>query len=102
MFGDFDLNSLMQQAQKLQDDMERAQQELSEKEFTASAGGNLVTVKINGRGELQQVDIKPEAWDPEDTETLSALIVAAFRAAKSDADSAMAAAMPEIPQIPGM
>ncbi|AQP49036.1 nucleoid-associated protein [Tessaracoccus aquimaris] len=102
MFGDFDLNALMQQAQKLQDDMERAQSELSEKEFTASAGGDLVTVTMNGKGELLQVAISPDACDPDDTETLSALIIAAFRSAKAQADAAMAAAMPEMPQIPGM
>lgn len=102
MFGDFDLNALMQQAQKLQADMERAQSELSEKEFTASAGGDLVTVTMNGKGELLQVAISPDACDPDDTETLSALIIAAFRSAKGQADAAMAAAMPEMPQIPGM
>lgn len=102
MFGDFDLNSLMQQAQKMQDDLERAQAELADKEYTASAGGDLVSVKISGKGDLLSVDIKPEAWDPEDPETLSALIVAAFRAAKSEADAAMAAALPEMPQLPGM
>ncbi|SHJ23191.1 hypothetical protein SAMN02745244_02015 [Tessaracoccus bendigoensis DSM 12906] len=102
MFGDFDLNSLMQQAQKLQEDVERAQRELESKEFEASAGGDLVSVRINGRGELQHVGISPEAWDPEDPDTLSALIIAAFRAAKSEADGAMAAAMPDLPQLPGM
>lgn len=102
MFGDFDLNALMQQAQKMQDDVERAQRELAETQFEASAGGDLVTVRINGKGELQHLDIKPEAWDPEDPDTLSALIIAAFRAAKSEADAAMAAAMPDLPQIPGL
>lgn len=66
MFGDFDLNSLMQQAQKMQDDLERAQAELADKEYTASAGGDLVSVKLSGKGDLLSVDIKPEAWDPED------------------------------------
>ena len=80
MFGDFDLNSLMQQAQKMQDDLERAQAELADKEYTASAGGDLVSVKLSGKGDLLSVDIKPEAWDPEDPETLSAQFVAAFRA----------------------
>lgn len=100
MFGDFDINALMQQAQQLQQDMERAQADLATQEFSASAGGDLVSVTLNGKGELQAVDIKPEAWDPEDTETLSALIIAAFRAAKSQADSALAAAMPAMPQMP--
>ena len=101
MFGDFDINSLMQQAQQLQADLERAQEELATKSVSAWAGGELVTVVLNGKGELQEVTIKPEAMDPDDTETLSALIIAAYRAAKSDADGAMSAAMPQIPQVPG-
>lgn len=102
MFGDFDINALMAQAQQLQEDLTRAQAELAEKTFTASAGGGLVTVAISGGGDLERVDIKPEAWDPEDPETLSALIIAAFRAAKAEADSATAAAMPDLPSMPPM
>lgn len=102
MFGDFDLNALMEQAQKMTADLERVQDELQAKEFSASAGGELVTVRINGKGDLLAVDIAAEACDPDDTETLSALIVAAFRAAKAQADAAMAEALPDMPQIPGM
>lgn len=102
MFGDFDINALMQQAQKLQEDLQRAQEEISAKSFSASSGGDLVTVTLTGKGELDAVEIKPEACDPDDTETLSALIIAAYRAAKSDADAAMEAAMPEMPGMPDM
>lgn len=101
MFGDFDINALMQQAQQLQEDLERAQRELGEKTFSAEAGGDLVAVTVNGKGELTGLTIQPEACDPDDTETLAALIVAAYRAAKSEADGAMAAAMPDMPAIPG-
>ena len=101
MFGDFDINALMQQAQQLQADLEKAQADLAEQSFTASAGGDLVTAVVNGKGELDELTIKPEALDPDDPETLSALVIAAYRSAKSQADSAMAAAMPEMPQIPG-
>lgn len=102
MFGDFDLNALMEQAQKMTADLERVQDELQAKEFSASAGGELVTARINGKGDLLSLDISAEACDPEDTETLSALIVAAFRAAKAQADAAMSEALPDMPQIPGM
>ena len=102
MFGDFDINALMQQAQQLQDDLARAQAELAEKTFTASAGGGLVTLALTGAGDIERLDITPEAWDPEDPETLSALIIAAFRAAKSEADAATAAAMPDLPSMPPM
>ena len=104
MFGEqgFDMNALLAQAQAMQSQIQRAQDELAAKQVRGSAGGDLVEVTVNGAGELLAVDIKPEAWDPEDPETLSALIVAAFRAAKSEADAAMAAALPEMPQLPGM
>lgn len=102
MFGDFDFGALMQQAQQMQEDLERAQADLAQQSFTAQAGGDLVSVTLNGKGELTDVAIKPEACDPEDTETLAALIVAASRAARAQADAAMAAAMPEMPQIPGL
>lgn len=85
----------------MQEDLERAQADLAQQSFTAQAGGDLVSVTLNGKGELTDV-IKPEACDPEDTETLAALIVAASRAARAQADAAMAAAMPEMPQIPGL
>ncbi|MFT3887958.1 MAG: YbaB/EbfC family nucleoid-associated protein [Arachnia sp.] len=102
MFGDFDLAGLMQQAQQMQEDLERAQEDLARQSFTAQAGGDLVTVTLSGKGDLTDVVIKPEACDPEDPETLSALIVAAFRAAKGQADAAVAAAMPQLPQLPGL
>ena len=101
MFGDFDLNSLMQQAQQLQADMERAQEEVLSKTFTASSGGDLVSVVLSGKGDLQELTIKPEAVDPDDTETLADLIIAAYRSAGEEADDAMKEAMPNVPQIPG-
>lgn len=98
MFGDgFDMNALMQQAQKLQEDMARAQEEMSSRTFTASAGGDLVSVTLTGQGEMQSITIKPEA--AEDVETLQDLILAAFRSAKSDADQAL---METMPQMPGL
>ena len=81
-----DLQHLVLQAQKLQDDMARAQQQLAEAEVTGTAGGGLVTATVNGAGELLALEIKPEAVDPSDTETLADLIVAAVRDAKRSAD----------------
>lgn len=102
MFGDFDINALLQQAAKLQEDLQQAQDELADARFTGSAGGGVVSVVVTGKGDLEQVDLQPEVVDPEDTETLSALIVAAFRAAKAEADAAAAAVMPDMPQMPPM
>lgn len=98
MFGDgFDMNALMQQAQKLQEDMARAQEEMASRTFTASAGGDLVSVTLTGKGDLEAVDIKPEA--AEDLEALQDLILAAFRSAKEEMDQALVASMPQVPGL---
>lgn len=102
MFEGLDMNALMEQAQKLQADMLKAQQEQAAKTFEGDAGGGLVKVTVSGSGELTDVQIKPEACDADDTETLAALIIAAFRTAKEQADDAMKAGMPDMPQMPGM
>lgn len=79
----FDMEALMQQAAQMQDQMQQAQEELANAEFTGSAGGDLVTIKMAGTGEVFSVAIKPEACDPEDTESLADLVVAAFRDAQT-------------------
>jgi len=95
----FDMNALLAQAQQMQEQMLAARDNLASKEFEATAGGGLVAVKLNGLGEMLDVTIAPAACDPEDTESLSALIVAAFRSARQQVESAAASATP---QIPGM
>lgn len=98
MFGEgFDMNALMQQAQKLQEDMAKAQEDMASKSFTASAGGDLVSVTLNGQGLLTALSIKEEAT--EDVETLQDLIIAAFRSAKADADQALVESMPQVPGL---
>ncbi len=83
MFPDgFDIGSLLQQAQQIQ----QAQHELGERRVTGSAGGNLVTATVTGLGELVDLKIAPEAVDPQDTETLSDLVIAAIHAANEEAD----------------
>ena len=81
MFGDFDLNALMQQAQKLQTDLTAAQEELGKQSFTGTSGGGLVTVTLSGKGEMQGVEIKPEAVDPDDVEMLQDMVLAAVNEA---------------------
>lgn len=82
--GGLDLQQLMLQAQKMQDDMARAQQELAESEVTGTAGGGMVTATLTGAGELIGLEIRPEAVDPADTETLADLIIAAVRDAQHE------------------
>ena len=69
-FGRPDMNALMRQAQKMQDDMKAKQAELEAAEYTGSASGEMVTVRMNGKHEILGITIKPEAVDPEDVEML--------------------------------
>lgn len=85
--GTPDMQQLMQQAQQMQQSLMSAQNELAQAEVKGTAGGGLVTATVNGVGELQRLDIKPEACDPDDTETLADLVVAAVRDAASNAQT---------------
>lgn len=85
--GGFDMNALLQQAQQMQQQMMDAQAELAEAEVTGTVGDGLVSVTLNGTGELVGVSIKRGSFDPDDTEDLEDLIVAAYRDAKAKADS---------------
>lgn len=87
------MNNLMKQAQKMQKQMEESQKELEEKEFTASAGGGAVEVKVNGRREVLQVKLAEEAVDPDDVEMLEDLIMVAVNDALRQVDESTAAAM---------
>jgi DNA-binding YbaB/EbfC family protein len=75
--GQPNMQQLLQQAQKMQQDLAAAQQELAETEVEGSAGGGLVKATVTGAGELRGLVIDPKAVDPDDTETLSDLVVAA-------------------------
>ena len=92
MGGGINMN-MIKQAQKMQQDMQRMQAELEQKEYTAQAGGGVVSATVTGRHELKSVTIAPEAVDPDDVEMLQDLVVAAvneaMRAASADAASAM-------------
>ncbi len=83
------MQSMLRQAQKMQEDMANAQSELEQREYTASAGGGMVTATVDGKHLLRSIELKPEAVDPDDTEMLSDLIVAAVNEAvrKAQADS---------------
>lgn len=71
------MNNLMKQAQRMQRQMEERTKEMEEKEFEASAGGGVVTVKVSGKKEVISVKLSEEVVDPDDIETLEDLIVAA-------------------------
>ena len=87
--GGFDLEGLLQQAQQMQEQLESAQERLADARVDGSAGGGVVTVTVNGIGELQAVTIRPGTFDgssDDDLSDLGDLVVAAYRDAKAQAD----------------
>lgn len=95
-FGGPNMQQLMRQAQKMQQQMEQAQADLETKEYEASAGGGAVTCKVNGKREIVSLTIKPEAVDPEDVEMLQDMVVAAVNEAMRKADAESAANMSKL------
>ena len=93
MPGGFDVNALMKQAQKMQDEMLQAQEQLKDEIVEASAGGGMVKVKMAGDISLREITIDPEAIDPEEAEILADMVQAAvneaLRAAQELASSKM-------------
>lgn len=88
-----DMNQLMQQAAKMQEQLMAAQEEMAGKEFEGSAGGGVVKATVTGGGDLVSVAIDPSVIDPEDPEMLGDLIVAAVNAATTTANEAAAQSM---------
>ena len=79
--GPNNMQAMIKQAQKMQEDMAAKQAELEEREYEVSAGGGVVTVKINGKKEILSVKLAEEVVDPDDIETLEDLVVAAVNEA---------------------
>ncbi|MFE7188126.1 YbaB/EbfC family nucleoid-associated protein [Kitasatospora sp. NPDC057541] len=105
--GQPNMQALLKQAQKMQQDLAQAQQELAEAKVTGSAGGGLVEATVSGSGELVALTIAPAAVDPEDTETLADLVLAAVRDANQAAQKMQAERMGPLTQglgggIPGL
>lgn len=101
--GPSDMNSLMRQAQKMQEDMATKQAELEEREYEISAGGGVVNVKINGKKEILGINIEPEIIDPDDKETLEDILVAAVNEAIKRVEDTNSEEMSKITgNIPGM
>lgn len=93
--GGMNMQAMMKQAQKMQADMVKAQEEIAQMETEATAGGGAVTVTVSGTSELKKIEIKPEVVDPADIEMLQDLILAAvneaFRTAQQKSQSQMSA-----------
>ena len=103
--GPQNMNAMLKQAQKMQEDMAALQEDLDAREYDISAGGGVVGVKINGKKEILSVKIEPEVVDPDDVETLEDLIVAAVNEAIKKVEATSSEEMQKITGsmgIPGM
>ena len=89
MPGGMNQAAMMKQAQKLQQEMIRMQQEQESKTYTSTAGGGMVSATVNGKHELVNLEIKPEAVDPDDVDMIIAAVNEAMRTADNDAASNM-------------
>ena len=87
MPGGMNQAAMMKQAQKMQQEMLRMQQEMETKTFTAAAGGGMVKATVNGKHEVVALEINPEAVDPDDVEMLQDMVIAAVNEAMRTADN---------------
>lgn len=87
MPGGMNQAAMLKQAQKMQQEMLRMQQEQESKTFTAASGGGMVSATVNGKHELVNLEIKPEAVDPDDVEMLQDMVIAAVNEAMRTADA---------------
>ena len=87
MPGGMNQAAMMKQAQKMQQEMLRMQQEMESKTYTAAAGGGMVKATVNGKHEVVDLMINPEAVDPDDVEMLQDMVIAAVNEAMRTADA---------------
>ncbi len=105
MGGMGNMNNMIKQAQKMQEEMLKAQEALNEQEFEVSVGGGAVSVKANGRKEVIELKISPDAVDPDDVEMLEDMIVSAVNEVLRKADEAQASNLKSLTggmSIPGL
>lgn len=96
------MQQMLKQAQKMQEKLAKVQEELEAREYEASAGGGMVTVKANGKKEILALTIQPEAVDPEDVEMLQDLIIAAVNEALRKVDTASSGGMAKLTGMKGL
>lgn len=94
--GPANMNQMIRQAQKMQEDMAALQADLDAREYDITAGGGVVKLKINGQKEVLSLELSPEIVDPDDTETLSDIIIAAVNEAIQKVENTNAAEMQKI------
>ena len=99
------MNQLLKQAQKMQENMQKMQEELETKELESSVGGGAVTVKVNGKKEIVKISIKEEVVDPDDVEMLEDLVMSAVNEALRSVDEMQSSQMSKVTggmNIPGL
>ena len=99
------MNQILKQAQKMQSDMQKMQEEWESKELETSVGGGAVTVKVNGKKEVVDIQIKPEVVDPDDIEMLQDLVLSAVNEALRSVDDMQSSQMNKLTggmNIPGL
>ena len=101
-FGRPDMNSLMRQAQKMQEELRRMQEELEASSFEATSGGGVVKAVVSGKHELTSLTIDPEAVDPEDVDMLQDMIIAAVNEALRKVDAASSGGMAKLTGMKGL
>lgn len=103
--GPQNMQGMIRQAQKMQEQMNELQEKLDLREYEVMAGGGVVALKINGKKEILSLDIKPEVVDPDDIETLSDVLCAAFNEAIKKVDESNKKEMSQITgdiNVPGI
>ena len=103
--GGMNMQAMMKQAQKMQQDMQRMQAELEEKEYSAQAGGGVVEAVVTGKRVLKSLTVDPEAVDPEDVEMLQDLVISAVNEALRNVEAKTAEEMDKVTgglNIPGL
>lgn len=98
-FGGANIQQLMKQAQKMQQDIEQAKKEIAETEVVGTSGGGMVEVVMMGNRTVKEINLKPQIVDPDDVEMLEDLICAAFNDAKEKIEKLE---QEKLPNIPGM
>ncbi len=100
-FGGMNIGNLMKEAKKMQQDMEKSQEELAQKEFDATAGGGAISVKVSGQKVLKEIKIQKDVVDPDDVEMLQDLILTCVNEALRKVDEAQSAQLGKF-NIPGL
>ncbi len=104
--GGMNPNNMMKQVQKMQADMQAAQEALEQKEYTSVVGGGAVEITMTGKKNVTSIKIKPEVVDPDDVEMLEDLVMAAvndvIEKVEADSNETMGAITGQMPNIPGL